>query len=454
MEPGREHIDDYDQAEAAARVAEAQRLIADYQDTFKGTYSDLLTAFSQEMPDPMLQRHLLPPPALRARPTIDDYDHDLERLGHPAHDAFGHLRDLVLIGLRVGTISVEDLYSRVRPALVALTVLLDAGTGDAASALARRIRHGAGRGVADWTEAVVTVDAWPGSIRSLLKQQPQPGDDIPVHALLGLDEHLWRGANILLALAPPETLPHIAADAAPMGATGAIVGEPHAVRNARALVRIAGHAPLSRPVVDYALRPQTSARVRMALAGNPLTPNAVLVRLLTYAGREPGVAAAISLHECTSPAVRLAAYREVRDPAVREQAREALQRDAEVVRQVQLIASLTAKDVPLMHVLIRDADPELPIAARLFAYAHVARMSGIEVVWTLEMERAGALEAMHPAVRASMESGSVVPLLEAAVADPYRGVDQDAVTSVAMLRREEALDRPFPWQEAVGNQPR
>ena len=69
-------------------------------------------------------------------------------------------------------------------------------------------------------------------------------------------------------------------------------------------------------------------------------------------------------------------------------------------------------------------------------------------------ERAGALEAMHPAVRASRESGTVVPLLEAAVADPCRGLDQDTVTAVGMLRREEALDRPFPWQETVGNQPR
>jgi hypothetical protein len=161
--------------------------------------------------------------------------------------------------------------------------------------------------------------------------------------------------------------------------------------------------------------PESSARVRMALAANPLTPNDVLIRLLTFADREPGVAAAICLHECAPPAVR--------------------------------IARTTADDADVAHALIRDANPPLPPEARLFAYAHLARMSGLEAVWTLELDRAGGLEKMDPAVRASMESGSAVPLVEAAVANPYRGMLQDAVTSVAGLRREEMLDWPFPWQD-------
>ncbi|MEY9933984.1 hypothetical protein ABH926_008647 [Catenulispora sp. GP43] len=386
-----------------------------------------------------------PPPVLRPRPTIEDYEHDLARMRHPGHDALGHLRDLVLIGLRAGTIGVEDVYRRVRPATIALTVLLDAGVDQAARALAGRIRGGAGGDVGRWAEAVVAVDSWPGSLHSLLRGEPHSGDDPPLHALLGLDDHLWRGANILLVLAPPQTLPRIAAQAAPMAATGAVVGAPRAVRNARALLRIASHVPLSRTIVDHALSPQASARVRIQLASNPLTPNAVLIRLLTFADREPGVAAAISLHECAPPAVRLAAYRGVHDPEVLAQAGEALRRDADVVRQVHTIASLAAHEAPLAYALVRDAHPELPTEARLFAYAHLARISGVEGVWTLEMNRAGSLERMHPAVRASMESGSAVPLLEAAVADPYRGMNQDAVTAVRALRREELLDRPFPW---------
>jgi hypothetical protein len=87
------------------------------------------------------------------------------------------------------------------------------------------------------------------------------------------------------------------------------------------------------------------------------------------------------------------------------------------------------------------------LAGRLFAYAHLARVSGVEAVWTLEMDRAGSLEAMHPAVRASMTAGSAVPLLEAAVADPYRGMHQDTAVSAPALRREEALDWPFPWHD-------
>ena len=428
------------------------RVEADYLDALRHTDEALLSAISSVAPESVGYIGLGPPPTLRPRPTIEDYEHDLALLRHPGHDAFGHLRDTVLIGLRAGTISAKDVYRRVRPAMIALTVLLDPGADRAAKELAERIRRGAGRSVDRWAEAVMAVDTWPGSLHSLLRQEPQEphtGNDPHLHALLGLDEHLWRGANILLVLAPPQTLPHIAAQAAPMAATGSVVGGPRAVRNARALLRIVSHVPLSRTIVDYALRPQTSPRVRIQLAANPLTPNAVLIRLLMFAGGEPGVAAAISLHECAPPAVRLAAFREVHDPEVLAQAGEALRRDAAVVHRVQQIASLTDREAPLAHALIRDAHPDLPPQARLFAYAHLARISGIEGVWTLEMERAGTLERMHPAVRASMQSGSAVPLLEAAVADPYRGMDQDAVMAVSALRREEVLDRPFSWQDAA-----
>lgn len=387
------------------------------------------------------------PPTLRPRPTVADYDHDLALRCRPGHDTFGHLRDLVLIGIRVGTISVEDVYQRVRPAMIALSVLLDEGSGQTAPALVHRIRRDAGHEVERWAQAVVAVDSWAGSLRSLLRQKPPETGGPPAHAVLGLDEHLWRGANILLALAPPGTLAHIVARAAPATATSGNAADPNAVRHARTLVRIASHAPLSRGIVEHALNPEASARLRIELAGNPLTPNPTLLRLLTFADREPAIAAAMCRHECAPPAIRLAAYRKVDDPVLRAKAGEILQRDADMVRRVELIATAADHEAPLVLGLIRDAGPELPVEARLFAYARLARISGLEAVWALEMERTGSLEAMHPAVRASMASGSAVPLVEAAVAEPYRGLDQDSVTSVAAMRREEALDRPFPWME-------
>ncbi|MEY9859675.1 hypothetical protein ABH935_005308 [Catenulispora sp. GAS73] len=442
-----------------------EALEAEFRDALRQVDEDLRFAISEVAPELVERAHLNPPPTLRARPTIADYDRDLARVRRPGLDAFGHLRDLVLIGIRVGTISVEDVYLRVRPATVALTVLLDPGAGATAAALARRIRRGAGwgagrglgrglglgPGLGRWVEAIVAVDHWPGSLHSLLRQEPQDEGGHPPHTLLGMDDHLWRGGNILLALAPPGTLSRIASEAAPMGVTGRIVGEPQAVRYARALLRLASHAPLSRTFVDYALTEQASARVRIALASNALTPNATLSRLVTdgVTDAEPGVAAAISLHECAPPAVRLAAFRKVRDPAVLSEARETLRRDVDVVRRIQRIASASADEADLVHALLRDAGPELPFQARLFAYAHLARMSGPEAVWVLEMGRAGSLEAMHPAVRASMAAGSALPLLEAAVADPYRGMHHDAVSSVAALRREELLDWPFPWQDSA-----
>lgn len=406
-----------------------------------------------------VEQYVGPPPPLRPRPTIADYEAHLAVMRRRSDDAFGHLRDLVLIGLRAGTISVDDLYHGVRPAMVALSVLVDSGAGAETIGpdFARLIRREAGREVERWAEAIVAVDSWSGSLRSLLRQEPPEPEDPaapkrevrPVYHLLRLADHLWRGANILLALAPPETLAYIAAEATPMPASGPITGEPRAIRYARAMLRIASHAPLSRIIVDHALMPEASARVRIQVAANSLTPNATLIRLLTFADAEQGVAAAISLHQCASPAVRLAAYRKVRDREVQAQAREALQRDADVVRRVQMIAAAGADDAERLHALLRAALPTLPVEAQLFAYAHLARISGIEAVWTLEMDRAGGLERMHPAVRASMESGTAVPLLEAAVAEPYRGMDHDVVTSVSALRREEVLDRPFPWLEPV-----
>jgi hypothetical protein len=363
------------------------------------------------------------PPALRPRPTVADYDHDLSLRRRPWHDMFGHLRDLVLIGIRVGTISVEDVFRRVRPAMVALSVLLDEGAGQTASDLIHRIRQCAGEDTERWAEAIIAVDSWPGSLHNLMRRSPPEADSPAAHTVLGLDEHLWRGANILLALAPPGTLAHLADETA---------------------VRVAGHAPLSRGIVDHALDPETSSRLRIALAGNPLTPNAILLKLLAFTDSEPGIATAMCLHECAPPAIRLAAYREVSDPGIRARARERLQRDAAVVRRVEQIAAAADHEAPLVHRLIREAGPDLPVEARLFAYARLARMSSLEAVWALEMERAGSLAAMHPAVRATMESGSPGPLIEAAVAEPYRGVDQDSVTSLSASRRVEVLDWPFP----------
>lgn len=407
------------------------------------------------------QLHLEPELSLRPRPTIADYQHDLAAMrSRPAEDAFGHLRDLLLIGIRVGTISAEDLYSHVRPATIALTVLLDPGAGQSAAELARLIRRDVDRGSRDvenaenaqstqaWAEAVVGVDAWPGSLRSLLRQQPPDSDGDPsLFSVLRLDKHLWRGANILLALAPPETLSQIVADAVPMRTTGPIVGEPRAVRRARALVRIASHAPLSRPIVDLALMPQDCKRVRIELASNPLTPNVTLGRLLAFADREPGVAAAICLNELASPALRILAYRRLRSPVIRESVREALPRAVAVAFDVEVIAAAIGDQAHLVHALIRDVQPDLSPQARLFVYAHLARMSGLEAVWALELERVGTAERVDPAVRASMASGSLAPLLEAAVADRYRGLADPAVGQVASLRREELLDQPFPWQD-------
>ncbi|MBS2534030.1 hypothetical protein KGQ20_14745 [Catenulispora sp. NF23] len=335
-------------------------------------------------------------------------------------------RDTVLIGIRVGTISADDLYYRVRPAVIALTVLLDAGGGRTGPELVRRIREDAGGKPRPWAQAVVAADSWSGSLHSLLRQRQEPADPagrrLMPAVLSGLDDHLWRGSNILLALAPPETLARIAADAAPSPATGRIIGDPEAVRCARALLRIAGHAPLSRPFVDHALRPEASARVRLQLTANPLAPDATLRSLLAFADHEPGIAAAVCMNECASAVLRLVAYRRLRVPQVRQRVRAALAPEVAVALDIEEIAAATAQEAHVVYALIRDLEPDLSPEARLFLYAHLARISGPEAVWNLELARTGSLEAMRPAVRASMESGALTPLLEAAVAAPYRGL--------------------------------
>lgn len=427
--------------------AELRALLAENAEalpyTIGGSLTDLQRRFSLE-----------PVPNLRPRPTMADYERDLLSSGHPELDAFGHLRDLLLIGIRVGTISVDDLHHRVRPAAIALTVLLDPGAGQTTPELARRIRHDAGGKTRRWAEAVVAVDSWSGTLRGLLCREPaEPADRRLMPAVLsGQGDHLWRGSNILLALAPPGTIGRIAADAAPTPATGSIVGGPEAVRRARALLRIASHAPLSRPVVDHALSPRAGARVRLQLAANPLAPDPTLRSLLAFADREPGIAAAICMNECASAPLRLVAYRRVRVPEVRERVRAALSPEIAMALDIEEIAAATAREAHGVPALIRDLEPDLSPQARLFVYAHLARISGPEAVWNLELARTGSLEAMHPAVRASMESGALTPLLEAAVAAPYRGLRDETVSDVGevgALRREELLSWPFPFPDVA-----
>jgi hypothetical protein len=79
----------------------------------------------------------------------------------------------------------------------------------------------------------------------------------------------------------------------------------------------------------------------------------------------------------------------------------------------QFLRPLTlASDPVLVQRALRRLGRHIEEPQVLDAYARLAVTAGPELVWDLELERAGSLDAMLPPVRASMASGSAEPLLE------------------------------------------
>lgn len=381
-----------------------------------------------------------PPPSFGNRPSMAHYERALRHFtAYPDRiGALSHLRELAVQGVLSHTLTTRDLLYEVRPAAVAVSLLAERRTAAAGSVLARVIRAVAAGHPSRWAYLTDQVDFWTGSLASLLSGWDDTGTgghlSVPPSRPRVWTGHLWRPANILLALATPEGARRFFTEA-----TGQT-----AIRRGGAAQQMAGFMPLSRALVDHTLSPQGTGRARVNLAGNAFTPDAVLAELLSQAG-QPAIATAVREHDFACGQVRHQAFLAVRDrPDAVRKSLKALLKDGQ--RQfLDLLAAVPDDDPVWLHALIRHAGHDLRPDARRVAYERLASLSEPEVVWSMELARAGSLEALPSEVRASMTEGSAEPLATAVRERPFRDSNAGIDAAAAQMRREEVLDQPLSW---------
>lgn len=392
----------------------------------------------------LVRRSPPPPPPIGRRPTMAGYGRALDHFrAHP--DRVGgltHLRDLTIAGVRAGTIGAHEVLCQVRPAAVAVAALAEQSVAAVGRLIVGRIRAAVGESPELWAELIDRIESWTGSLLSLLIDIDSGSEDkgyrstadshpsLPPSRPQAWTGHLWRPANILLALAPPECARYFLASAV--------------VRRAGLAQRMAGFMPLSRPLVEHTVSERGSGRARQNLAANAFTPDAVLAELLRWVG-EPAIATAVREHEFAGGAVRFEAFDAVRERP--EAARRSLEALLPYGQQqfLELLLAVPGDDPVWIHTLIKMSGTALDPATRRAAYARLAEVCEPEAVWALELAHAGSLEAMEPEVRASMTSDDAAQLAELLRSVPFHDQYQDVNSAADQMRREELLDHPLPW---------
>lgn len=379
-----------------------------------------------------------PPPPISGRPTMAAYGRALDHFrSHPDRKGgLTHLRELTISGVRAGTIGAHEVLCHVRPAAVAVSLLAerDPAVAPVGALVAARIRTAAGERPQRWAGLIDRVESWTGSLLALLTEDGDERPSLPPSRPNAWTGHLWRPANILLAVAPRAGAEHFL--------TAGAVGT--AVRRAGLAQRMAGFVPLSRPLVEHTLSSRGSGRARLRLAANAFTPDPVLAELLNWVG-EPAVATAVREHDFAGGAVRYAAFETVRDRP------EALRRSLAALLEhgskqfLDLLDAVPDDDPVWIHTLIKAAGDALGPEPRRAAYARLAEVCEAEAVWALDLAVAGSLEAMLPEVRSSMTDASTDRLAEALRATPFHDRLRAVNGAAAELRREELLDQPLPW---------
>lgn len=374
------------------------------------------------------------PPPLPSHPTIDDYERAAAlfrttRAGTATE--FGYLRELARVGSRLGTIRPAEIVRRVRPAAVPVTLLMepDPDLAAANAAVMRAILRGDGAGPQYWARMIGDVERARGSVSELVKGRldpearrgavvggrRRPARPEPVRRsgpdAAGLR---WRASNVMLALAPPLAARAYLASGATIR-TNPTEGELTALRErAELILSMMSNAPLCRELVEHVFGSLGDAALRVRLAANPFTPDSALIRLLDEYGTEPDILDAIRLHEYAGGAVRRKAFVALLDdPRAVGQALHRLVTLRGDAPFLEMIGAAAERDVAWVRALVRSVGPAVGDGARLAAYVKLAEMSAPEVVWAVELERAGSLERMMPQVRASMMAGTADALLAA-----------------------------------------
>ncbi|MEY9934750.1 hypothetical protein ABH926_009418 [Catenulispora sp. GP43] len=276
-----------------------------------------------------------------------------------------------------------------------------------------------------WLKVLTRVAAWEGSLGGPggLLEAVDAGAPLPERRAgrwpRGVDP-----AAVVLEVAPAEVAAAVRAVVEGRALVGAAADDQPPTSAAespgpetRALIgvltRILDRGPEPRWLLDLALGPNGTPAMRLAAARNPAATVGTLWRLADREPAEPGVLAAVYLHPLASLELRIAAV--VRSEAAGGVYPGLVRRlVTRPVEPAMLQPVLESRDPELLHTVLRRSNRSLQTDRRVVAYARLAEAAGPEPVWALELERAGSLERMHEAVRASMSAHSDEPLRAAA----------------------------------------
>lgn len=402
------------------------------------------------------------PPPVPSHPTIDDYERAVAAFRQTPNPAaeFAYLREVALVGARLGTIRPADIVRHVQPAAVAVTLVMEPEIVTVGDAVARAILRGDSAGPQYWARMVREVDTARGTLAALVKARPDSGRGViargirrsPAEQGAGADMsgQRWRAANVVLALAPPLAARAFLASSATMHKQPS-EAELSALREQASLILdMASQAPLCRELVGHAFGSLGDTALRMRLAENPFTPDSVLARLVAEHDTEPEVTRAVQVHEFAGGTARRLAFQ-----AVRDEPEEVLRGLREMLRLcgeepfLEMVQAAPEEEAAWVRSVVAAAGPDLQPETRLRAYVRLAEISAPEVVWAVELTRAGGLERMMPEVRASMAAGSAEPMIAAvhddkAAAAARRGAARLTGRGGAVVRSGRA---PHPESE-------
>ncbi|WP_370385178.1 hypothetical protein [Catenulispora sp. GAS73] len=330
--------------------------------------------------------------------------------GFEQHPEFStSISELFIRGLSLGSLTAADVIDHAVPASAVLNLawrrhaddILPAARGRAD--LAEEIRALLDRRLGDdvplWTALLVRSFIWTGTVAEFIDSTAVlgPQQAIPDEEELDDAAEDVPSANVLLAFARPHVQLEVLSDGP---------GE----LNSFELALLEG-SPLAPGLVSRALADDAGFDARRALAANPVTPLAVLQRLL---------------HDPVDPiGTRLAMLYDVADPGVRYAALEMLEQSGAAWPQIlhfvqnmdeacvyQLIAA--APTAERLHFLLKKFGRYLGPDSSLLLYGRLAAEAGPEPVWDAAMSAPNGLEHAGSSVRASMAGGGVEPLLAGA----------------------------------------
>lgn len=376
-------------------------------------------------------------------------------------DASTHFRDrgALISGLMSGALDAADAVARTRPAaeVLGLLVPVDGLMEDYLSGRAQEGLRVTRSEFEPWRRQLLAVvaallDRWVGDDADLwralaMRAGSHHGTVVELVDSVVRPEHAdpasWAGraprwprgvdaSAVLLALAPPGIVEAFLDDCVTNAAAAGV------------LTRMLDRGPLHPLFVEYALGSSGTETMRASLNRNPAYAIAQLRDQVLREQTDIAVLEHAYFAPPTDRALRVGLVRLAEAVGgFRPRFISRLESHAEDIAALEPL--LVCSDPQLVHWVLRRVNATLKVPAmRWAAYATLALTAGPEPVWALEQERVGTLSRMADPVRASMSSGSVAPILEAAGAAP---VTTGPVGSAIELGAP--LIEPWPYTELI-----